>query len=159
MYQLRLPTSTGFLFVWFLLVSPMALSGVSFEQEVKFGKIVVLDNLHVYTLTIQPDGRINSSPQIAVIDNGLPGRYLLYDFPENTQLNLSISALPTGSGFSVGTPEGIFTMALFLTQYTWTTNALGEVLVEVGGSLSTSGDGKRYLNGEYFQNFQMNIDY
>lgn len=145
--------------LWGLVWCSVALSGVSYEQEVKFGKLVVLDNSDVYTLSIQPDGRINAPPQIALINPGQPGRYLLYDFPANTQLNLSIANLPSGSGFSAGTTEAEFSMALFLTQSAWTTNALGEVLVEVGGSLSTSGDGKRYLNGEYFKNFQMKIDY
>ena len=154
-------TFVGIIYLLLLLglSNTKAYAGVSFEQEVTFGKIVVLDNSATHTMTIQPNGSINASPQIAVIENGQPGRYLLYDFPINTQLTLSISELPTGSGFSAGTPDGAFSMSLFLTQYTWTTNALGEVLIEIGGSLSTSGDGKRYLNGEYFQNFQMNIDY
>lgn len=144
---------------FFLLLSESSYSAIAYEQKLTFGKVVIIDNDSVYQMIIQPDGQISSDSQIAIITPGKAGRYLLYDLPANTPLNLEISSTPVASGFNNGVYDALFSFVLFLKQSNISTNSLGEANVEVGGVLKTSGDGKTYFDGEYYQVNQLIINY
>lgn len=148
-----------FLAIWIISWPLNAISGLEIDQELSFGEIVILDNSAPHTIEVTTQGNTSQSNQIISITPAQNGRFLLTDLPINSQIDIQIDSLPSFSTFNSGAHPAVFTIEILLSNSTYTSNELGEVLLTVGGRLTTSANGSRYIDGSYHQTYQMTIDY
>lgn len=132
---------------------------IQLEEPLNFGHIAIKDNNSVQTLRITSSGTMTKTEGLIVVEPGQAGRYLLYGFPSNTLLNIQVDPTPVTSTFDSGTPQATFTLLPQLDTNLYTTNGLGEVILPLGGELTTSGDGQLYLDGEYRATYTLIINH
>lgn len=130
------------------------------EQELSFGSLSIYENTAVRTLDLQPNGTIIADPAYIILTPGLPGRMLFTSSKASRNLMVNISI--TGSGltsFSGKTADALFTIEPYITEGIYVTDQNGDLLLNLGGLLRSSGDGKTYLVGSYSLKYQVIINF
>jgi len=130
----------------------------SIISELNFGKIVVSDNNIISSLKILPDGGCYVTGEILIIESCSPGEIYFYNFPANTQLYFSttVSNSDVQSG-DTGTAK--FQLSEVTSEQHKVTNEYGEVTLYLGGTLTTTGAGKRYSDSPYQGHYRVNVHY
>lgn len=141
------------------ITSLPANSDITVEQHLNFGRIAILDNSVVSTLSILSNGTIVADPNFIILEPGQNGRYLLHNFTPSTQLSISLSGGSTASDFAGSPPPTDFSIEPYLDFATYNTDALGELTLNLPGVLRTSGDSNTYIDGTYYRYFQIYVNY
>ena len=123
-------------------------------QELKFGNYAIAGNDNGSVLIVPYTGAAPwATNQIYIISVGQPGHYQLSGFPVNTPLNITIPdfflTLPESESFKVGQ----------FTHENLITDSSGNALLKLGATLYTSGNGNSYVDGSYFGNMVITIDF
>jgi hypothetical protein len=136
-------------------------AGNTLLEPLNFGTIVVINNDSVGKITIALDGKITLEGPISIITPGHPAQFRFSNLPSYTQLNVTANVLSATTTIAAGTSEQ-FTLSNMVTLPSVTTNALGTVLVLVGGTLETSGVGVGdggYLDTTYSATYEVTVDF
>lgn len=148
----------GCLFV-LLLGLPFCVLAQSVEElePFQFGVLAIPSNSDVSVIELPRSGRnIVVTGSIVVVSSGVPGRYLLSGFPENTPIEVSANdteLLYAGAGGSE---------RLKIVQYDAAdvvTNNQGEAEIQLGASLQTTGNANFYEDGPYLSSTQLLLTY
>lgn len=130
-------------------------------QPLSFGTLALRDNLSTYQYTITFAGDVSIDPAFIIINSGHPAEYLLSEFPANQQLNINIMVPDVGTELSgeIDPSTSQFTISNHHSfAPTVTTNQLGEAVINIGGTLSTSGSGF-YKDATYFNTMTIIVSY
>ncbi len=127
-------------------------------RQFLYGDLTILDNDAARSLTIAPDGTITNNPsEIVVLSDGDSAQIRLTGFPTNT--TVTVSFLATNILFE-GTGPQFFTISSAVTSpSTITTDGAGESIFNVGTTLSTSGNGNYYSDGNYSGTIDITVNY
>lgn len=126
-----------------------------------FGTIVVMNNDSIGQVTIEIDGDIIISGPISVLTPGQPAQIRFSNLTAYTLLNISSNIVTATTTIPSGTSEQ-FTLTNIDTPTTVTTDQLGTAIVEVGGTIQTSGVGigaGEYLDTTYSASFEVIINF
>lgn len=126
-------------------------------EKLDFGQFGLRDNSAAHTLIVTPNN--TATYDAAIIEGGrLPqrGEYDLTGFPPNMTLTLGVAVAnpPNDGGLVLDNSGGatfggkVFTVGDFTTNVVVTDGA-GDATVYIGGTLTTSGDGTMYGDGDY----------
>ncbi|MBF0472060.1 MAG: DUF4402 domain-containing protein [Gammaproteobacteria bacterium] len=156
------------LFLLWLLTGVSAAETITEVNRLSFGKIVVLDNSEVSTVTIYADGRQpKSSGDIVILDEGTHAIYQLFDFPPLQVVSIRVTGGIMYTGV-LGGSKGNFTLSDFtlpgtvggeINPPTARTDANGDLTLLIGATFSTSGDGRTYYDGDYSATVDILVTY
>ena len=138
--------------LFFVVQSSQAL--MTETQELKFGKYAIAGNVRGSVLIVPYTGAAPwATNKIYILLAGQAGHYQLSGFPANTPLNITIPdfflTLPQSESFKVGQ----------FTQENLITDSSGNAFLNLGATLYTSGNGNPYVDGSYFGNMDITIDF
>lgn len=111
-----------------------------------FGTIAIPENSSVLTYDVRPSGNMRVDAGIIVAAPGAPATFRLTGFPPNESISVSVPDVVL-----VRTTGG-FTPTFEVIQFSASpliTDSLGQGLLHLGATLSTSGTGQNYLDGDY----------
>jgi hypothetical protein len=142
-----------------LLLRSVATSAAIVEQQqLNFGIIAIPDNSITSSLTIPYTGLTPSiSGNIVFLAPGNPGIYRLQSFPPDTALIISV----TGSNliYMSNHPTAEPLQMNAFSYPALTTDSLGEAVIELGATVSTTGSGAPYLDGPYAGDISITINW
>lgn len=123
-------------------------------QNLSFGEFAVRNNDAVQTIIIAPDNTATVDPDLIAVTDAQRGEYFLEVLPPSSVIGVAVTdgSLSDGAGptFSI-------------TDYTFndpvTTDGTGAVMLYVGATLSTSGNGQYYDTGNYTDNVDLSVSY
>lgn len=136
----------------------LVISGVQSIQQLNFGQVVVTNNNSASRLTVYPSGAIFSDAPIVVIVPGQPGIFLFEGYPPNQDVTIHVQEIGSSTQFDGSSSSEQFSFLPFLSGNSYRFDQFGTLELRVGGSLFTSGSG-RYLDGNYFQNYRLTINF
>lgn len=142
-----------FFFVGFLISSPAQAQTITTIQPLDFGEAVVFDNNAQYELIVTRTGNVSSDPQFSIIEPPTEGIYLLSGAPARqriTTININVDQQMVGTGEN-------FIIDSFDIRHNPQTDNSGELMVEVGARLLTTGSGIPYTAATSF-NAVMTMD-
>ncbi|WP_435276515.1 DUF4402 domain-containing protein [Psychrobium sp. nBUS_13] len=133
-------------------------------REVKplnFGVIALKDNNASYSMRITFAGQIQTDPAIVVIEPGHPAQYELTGFTANTPLNITV-IVPSAQTQLAGASDPSTSQFTITDHHTFSpiisTDNLGNAIVNVGATLTTSGSGF-YKDATYFSPMTIMVNY
>lgn len=149
---------SGFLFfvAAMLSISPAQAQVFSRMQELSFGTFALRNNTGVHQLRITQAGVITANSNYARFTDPVRGRYRMQGYPPSTVFTITIPNT-TLSLNGLGAGE-LFNLDL-LHPATRTANGAGNATFFVGGSLTTSGSGTMYSDGNYQGDMDVTINY
>lgn len=155
-------TLTIFSLIFSLVFSVAAHSGDVREiKPLSFGVIALKNNNASYSMRISFAGQVQTDPAIVIIEPGHPAIYELTDFPKNTPLNVSI-IVPSTQTQLAGASDPTTSQFTITDHHTFspiaTTDNLGNVIINVGATLTTSGTGF-YKDATYFSPMTVMVSY
>ncbi|MGS0682977.1 DUF4402 domain-containing protein [Shewanella sp. 125m-7] len=130
---------------------------VYFEQPLSFGTIVIRDNSIQSSVTVPTYGHSTSSGQLLIISPGKAAEMVITDYPPYVELSIT-PMLPVTTTVASGDTEQ-FTLSEIYIEQNIRTDSAGVASAKMGGKLSTSGNGKHYLNTSYRAVFYIDISY
>lgn len=141
-------------------VFPAMVFAVSVEslEPLDFGTVAVLDNSTAKRYQLRSSGRLDVDDGIVIVRGGSPAIFRLSDFPPDTSISVSAPVTTlTRNGAGISEP-------LEVADYTansLVTDELGQGLLYVGASLTTSGSGSLYSDGLYlpFSTREVTLEY
>jgi hypothetical protein len=124
-------------------------------QSFSFGSIAITGNDVVSELVISHVNGISpvSTNKIHILSFGQPGKYRIFGFPAHTYLSTTVN----GSQLTIGAAE-----PLEMSDFTYNnlvTDATGQAILTVGGTLSTTGLGTNYNDATYAGSITIVIAY
>jgi hypothetical protein len=122
-------------------------------RQLTIGTIAIPHNRTSGSLTINYNGSTTEISPVVLLVPGQPGRYKLTDFPPSTQI--SLSCLPS-SLVNEGGDELLITACNH--QEPLITNSNGTIFFDLGITLSTTGNGRSYLDGSYLGTLYISAD-
>jgi hypothetical protein len=112
-----------------------------------FGHWIVANNASARNITLNPDGSFSSSPELIQLQAPVVGVYDISGLPDGEIIEIEATQLTPLIGSGGG--EVWSTQPSFWVEPDTTTVTGGEVRVNVGGVVSTSGNGDMYTNDNY----------
>lgn len=126
-------------------------------QSMTFGKFAMRDNNAPYDVVMSPTGVETYDPHILPFFQGVQGVFQLTDFLPNQLLGVSIADTTL---VSVVDPLDTFDLLNFtFNPAAPTTNGAGNVTVNVGATLRTSGTGVLYTDDTYTGSYTLVVIY
>lgn len=119
-------------------------ANVVMVKPLSFGKIAVISNSSVSSTSIRRNGSQTSTEKILVIEQGSPAVIQLSSFPIFNTISLT-SNVPVSSTMPYSGSQQ-FTLAALDMPATIKVDGLGEAVLIIGGTLTTSGLGGTYYN-------------
>lgn len=148
-----------FLCCYLLSASFFANSGLEEIQPLSFGTIVVLSNSQVESYVISKEGNVQLSSNLLQVTPGQRGLYRVFNITPNTNVILSTQILD-GEFVSSELNTERFTFTSINTATVYRTDENGEVIIPVGGTLSTSGNGNLvYGNSALTADYLVEVSY
>lgn len=141
------------------------------NQALNFGTFAIADNNTVSSLVVTPDNDVFADPAFVVgVPAGQRGYYTLTGLPPNVSffLGVQVPNPPSEGGIVLddSTPASAGGGPVFTLEDITIANggvlqsdAQGDAVLYIGGSLKTSGNGQRYTGGNYFGTYQLTIYY
>jgi len=124
-----------------------------------FGKIVVTNNTTISSLKIIADGGgCYVSGDILIVETCSPAEIYFYNFPANTQLYFTTTISNTDI-LSSNASTAQFQLLEVTSKDHLITNENGEVTLNIGGTLTTTGGGGNYLDSSYQGYYRVNVEY
>lgn len=122
------------------------------SRSLDFGKFAMRNNDAQHSIVMQPNGTQTNPPAIVSFFNGTSAIFSFTGFPPSTALLISIPdtvVSPSGAG-----------EVFDLINFTWTpdpptTNASGDLTLNVGATLRTSGNSVLYEDSNYTGTYSM----
>ena len=139
-------------------VAAQAQADIFFEQELSFGRFALSDNTAVHQLTISPSGASSYSPAFKPILEGRQAVIRVTDFPPFSPVSIDIpDTTLTRNNSGVGNSFSI-------TNFTFSPEDLvtdnnGEIVFELGATISTSGNGQMYTDDDYAGEMNVTVNY
>ncbi|WP_299804435.1 DUF4402 domain-containing protein [uncultured Shewanella sp.] len=130
---------------------------VFFEQPLSFGTIVIRDNSIQSSVMVPTYGHSTSSGQLLIISPGKAAEMVITDYPPYVELSIT-PMLPVTTTVASGDTEQ-FTLSEIYIEQNIRTDGAGVASAKMGGKLTTSGNGKHYLNTSYQAVFYLDISY
>lgn len=127
-------------------------------QALHFGEFAYVDNSVPRTIVIAPDDTVTYDDDI--IEGNVPahrGEYQLTDFPPNMIIHtgVTVPTPPTDGGVTLDNSSSVslpasesFTLSNFTTNEP-ITDGNGDATLYIGATLTTSGNGQSYSDGNY----------
>ena len=126
-------------------------------EKLDFGQFGLRDNSAAHTLVVTPINTATYADEI--IPGGRSpqrGEYSLTGFPPNMTLTLGVVLAnpPDDGGLTLNNSSGLSLSGQVFTLSNFTTNSVitdgaGDATVYIGGTLTTSGNGTMYGDGDY----------
>jgi hypothetical protein len=131
------------------------------QQTLDFGTIVISQNNTVSSVSVSANGGTSVVGDIYVLEAGQPAELLITDLPSNQLIYLSkvdSSELQNSDSSKSSTD---FSVSLVGFPRTEQTDELGELLLYIGGRLSTTGNSQDYADGEFLtvQPLEISVNY
>lgn len=142
----------------FVIAFPLSARAQSLNQTrgMDFGRIALTDYNAVGTLVLDPDGSYSASPEIIVLDPPTPARFEATGMPPNTAAVVSVTNADATLGGS-GTGRFFAIRDYVTSPATVVSNGAGNLLFDLGATLSTEGGGQSYSDGNYSANITVTI--
>lgn len=123
------------------------------------GVVAVRNNALVRKVRIRADNAVVPDRDIIVVKAGQSGRYRLAGFPPDRILNVTV--LPLGAvGTVPASPAAGWTMESFdIRPFPIRSNAGGEVEIQIGVTLATTGGNIPYVSANYNGLFNISVTY
>ena len=112
-----------------------------------FGKLAVPSNSLVHSVIMNRNGGYTTPGQFILVEPGNAGRYRLSGYPPSTPVTFSIPATPLLIGGGPASPE--LTVSAVTQQTSVYTDLNGELVFNLGATLSSNGSGVAYSDGTY----------
>lgn len=142
-----------------LLGADACVADITEVEPLEFGKIAIIDNDNHEYVSISHIGVVSTSNSVLVIERPKVGEFLFSNLPTYQRLNLSARPIQATSN-SVQYSSEQFRLTDIDLPAAIDTDANGEAMVQVGGTLSTSGSGStRYIDTQYLIRYQITLDY
>lgn len=165
---LQLPTfpskilyKTAILSLLLCFICSLQAADVREVKPLSFGVIALKDNNASYSMRITFAGQIQTDPEIVVIEPGHPAQYELTGFTANTQLNVTV-IVPSTQTQLAGASDPATSQFTITDHHTFSpiisTDNLGNAIVNVGATLTTSGSGF-YKDATYFSPMTIMVNY
>jgi len=109
-------------------------------QTLDFGTVAIKSNNRIERYTISKEGNNNASSNIVIFSNGTRGLFRLFNLPSNQNVFITT----TIADLTLRSPEfntDQFNFESLESLTVFRTDANGEVIVPVGGTIATNGDG------------------
>ena len=127
------------------------------QHKLDFGTFALKDNNSPHTIVVTPGNGITYDPAFVVGVQAQRGVYSLSGLPHNEALgitidntvNLSLNGSGSGALLGIGT----------YTSNNPSTNGSGDATLYIGGTLTTSGSGSLYGNGDYSGSVDLTINF
>ncbi|WP_395342094.1 hypothetical protein PN836_000065 [Ningiella sp. W23] len=128
-------------------------------QPLSFGTIVVLSNVEVESYQISKEGNVELSDNLLVFSPGQRGLYRVTGLPPNSNVLLSTQILDNFFRSTELNTER-FRFTSLNTSVVHRTDDTGRVVLPVGGTISTSGNGSLVFGAApHTADFIVEIDY
>lgn len=140
------------------------------NRALNFGSFAVSGNDAPSTLQITPENTVIAGSGIIVGQNGERGEYTLTGLPPNVSffLGVEVPNSPSEGGVILEdpTPASVGAGPSFTLEGLTISNggvmqsdAMGDAILYIGGTLRSSGNGQRYQGGVYVGTYTLRINY
>ena len=143
--------------LWHLFVLPLillpfqAVGAIEFEElrQLNLGTVAVVDNASASSVSVSRSGIVDAEGKILVVSSPTPGRYQVSGFPPNARIELDaeVATLTVGD---TGAPEPLTLIEYDANELQ--SNEFGEVVLQLGATMQTSGSGEGYVDAPYAGN-------
>ncbi|WOT05605.1 DUF4402 domain-containing protein [Shewanella youngdeokensis] len=134
-----------------------AVAELYFDEPLSFGSIIITDNSTVGSITVPAYGNTVTSGGVMVLTPGNPAELVFTDYIPYSTLTVT-PMLPVTTSITSGITEQ-FTLDQIDIPSRIRTDSAGMARVKMGGRLTTSGNGGRYINTAYKAVFHIDISY
>lgn len=142
-------------FIFLSWIGPAQAQSIDRTATLSFGEFALKDNNSPHTLSISILGVITASSAFVRIEDPVRGRYELTDFPIGTSLSIDIPDTTISLNGS-GTGE-LFTLQLLHPGGFF--NGGSPPSMPLGGTITTSGSGLMYPDGNYSGEIDITVNY
>lgn len=127
---------------------PAAAQSIVEERPLSLGRLAIASNLTVGSATVHPNGGTTTTGAVISVIGGTPGRYRISGLLAQSLVSLSYSGTPMYPGGVAGgtTYLGIDSV---LAPGTVVTDGTGSAVIELGATITTTGNGNPYNDGGY----------
>tara|TARA_Y100001001_G_C7972959_1_gene296590 strand:+ start:303 stop:809 length:507 start_codon:yes stop_codon:yes gene_type:complete len=130
---------------------------VSIEQNLSFGRFVMLDFTDEAQIIINPNGSVTKSSDILFIDEPQRGQYLVTNAPPNTTYTVTVPENDILVGVQ---PAGNFLLDnITVAPELLVTDAQGQDTFFLVGRLRSLGETIQYVDGLYDGNFEIELNF
>jgi hypothetical protein len=130
------------------LATPAAAQSIVQERALSFGRLAIPSNHSAGSITLQQNGVVVTTGPVISVVPGAPGRYRITGLLAQSLVSLSYSSTPL---YPMGMAGGAVFLTLdpILAPDTAISDGSGSVSIEIGATLSTSGNGTAYNQSLY----------
>lgn len=130
---------------------------VTIEENLSFGRFVMLDFTDVAEITINTNGSVTKSTDILFIDQPQRGEYLITGAPANTSYTVTV---PQEDILVGAQPAGNFLLDnITVAPETLVTDAQGQDTFFLTGRLRSLGETIQYVDGLYDASFEIELNF